>query len=150
MFRCRKNLTSLQRRSMGRVGGVLILTVITNLASPHASNPLLDLFPNLGHFLEQHHTSLGVVGVLSAVSLLPIVLAVWIAATYLREEPDEFVRMLLVRSLLCGFTVTMAADAMLGVLTMLYARPFPISLLNADLFICGTGIAFRVLQRSYR
>ena len=135
---------------MQRMGGVLILTVITNLSSPHAPNPLLDLFPGLGQFLMRQHASLGFAGVLSAFSLLPIVLAVWIAATYLRDEPDEFVRMLLVRALLWGFVVTMAGDAVLGVLTMLYARPFPVSLLNTDLFIAGTGIAFRVLRWSYQ
>ena len=107
-------------------------------------------FPGLASYLARQHASLGFAGILSAVSLLPIVLAVWIAATYLKAEPDEFVRMLLVRSLLWGFTVTMAGDAVLGVLTMLYAHPFPVSLLNADLFIIGTGVAFRVLGWSYR
>lgn len=150
MLGCPKNLTALQRRSMQRMGGVLILTVITNLSSPRAPNPLLDVFPGLGHFLARQHASLSFAGVLSALSLVPIVLAVWIAAAYLKEEPDEFVRMLLVRALLWGFTVTMAGDAVLGVLTMLYARPFPVSLLNADLFIAGTGIAFRMLRWSYR
>ena len=150
MIGCRKNLTPLQRRSMQRMGGVLILTVVTNLTSPHSPNPLLDVFPGLASYLARQHASLGFAGILSAVSLLPIVLAVWIAATYLKAEPDEFVRMLLVRSLLWGFTVTMAGDAVLGVLTMLYAHPFPVSLLNADLFIIGTGVAFRVLGWSYR
>ncbi len=147
---CNKNLTALQRRSMQRMGGVLILTVITNLSSPHAPNPLLDVFPGLAHFLARQHANLGLAGVLSAFSLLPIVLAVWIAANYLKAETDEFVRMLLVQALLWGFTLTMAGDAVLGVLTMLYARPFPVSLLNADLFIVGTGIAFRVLRHGYR
>ena len=135
---------------MQRMGGVLMLTVIANLSSPHAPNPLLDLFPGLGHFLARQHASVGLAGALSAFSLLPIVFAVWIAATYLKAETDEFVRMLLVRALLWGFSVTMAGDAVLGVLTMLYGRPFPVSLLNADLFIAGTGIAFRVLRWSYR
>lgn len=149
MIGCNKNLTALQRRSLQRMGGVLLLTVITNLSSPHGPNPLLDLFPGLGHFLARQHASLGLAGVLSAFSLLPILLAVSIAASYLRAEPDEFVRMLLVRALLWGFVITMAGDAVLGVVTMLYARPFPISLLNADLFIASTGVAFRVLNWSY-
>lgn len=149
MIRCNKNLTTLQRRSLQRMSGVLFLTVVTNLAHPHGPNPLLDVFPGLGQFLARQHASLGLAGVLSAFALLPIVLAVWIAGSYLKAEPDEFVRMLLVRALLCGFVITMAGDAVLGVLTMLYVRPFPISLLNADLFMVGTGIAFGVLHRSY-
>jgi hypothetical protein len=147
---CRNNLTALQRRSIQRTAGVLILTVITNLFIPRASNPLLDIVPGLGRFLARQHASLGLAGILSALSLLPVVLAVWIAAAYLKAEPDEFVRMLLVRALLWGFTVTMAGDAILGVLTMLYAHPFPVSVLNADLFIVGTGVAFRVLRWGYQ
>lgn len=149
VFRC-NHLTALQRRSMGRLGGILVLTVVTNLTSRHVSNPLLDLFPGLGRFLAQQHANVGLAGILSALSLLPIVLTVWLAATYLKQEPDEFVRMLLVRALLWGFAVTMAGDAVLGVVTMLYGQPFPIGLLNADLFIVGTGFAFRLLQWGYR
>ena len=150
MLERRNNMTPLQRRSMQRLGGVLMLTVFTNLASPRAPNPILDLFPGLGQFLARQHASLGFASVLSTLSLLPIVLGVWIAARYLKAETDEFVRTLLVQALLWGFVVTMAGDAILGVLTMLYARPFPISLLNADLFFVGTGIAFRVLHRRYQ
>ncbi len=146
---CRKNLTALQRRSIQRTAGVLLLTVITNLFFPRVPNPLLDVFPGLGSFLARQHASWGLAGILSALSLLPVVLAVWIAAAYVKAEPDEFVRMLLVRALLWGFTVTMAGDAILGVLNMLYVRPFPGSLLNADLFIVGTVVAFRVLRWGY-
>jgi hypothetical protein len=150
MVGCNKNLTALQRRSLRQVGGVLLLTVVTNLTPSHAPNPLLDLFPGLDHWLAQQHASVGLAGLFSAVALLPIVLAVSIAASYLRAEPDEFMRMLLVRALLWGFVITMAGDAVLSVLTMLYARPFPISLLNADVFFISTGLAFRALQWSYR
>ena len=150
MLACKKNVTPLQRRSMQRVGGVLVLTVITNLSSSGVSNPLLTLLPGLGRVLARQHASLGLAGLFSALALLPVVLAVWIAATYLKAEPDEFVRMLVVRALLWGFAITMAGDAVLSAVTMLYTQPFPVSLLNADLFIAGTGIAFRILRWSYR
>jgi len=153
---CNKNLTPLQRRSIQKMGSVLLLTVVTNLTSPHLPNPLFDLFPGLLRFISSHqdaHSGLSsalLVGSLSAVSLLPVLLGVWVAANYLKAEPDEFIRALVIRALLWGFAVTMAGDAIVGVLMTYYSRPFPISLLNADLFFASTGIAFRLVQWSYR
>ena len=153
---CNKNLTPLQRRSMQRMGSVLLLTVLTNLTNPHFPNVFFDLFPGLLRFLSSHqdaHNGLSsalLVGSLSAISLLPVLLGVWVAANYLKAEPDEFIRALVIRALLWGFAVTMAGDAIVGVLMTYYSRPFPISLLNADLFIVSTGIAFRLVLRSYR
>lgn len=153
---CNKNMTPLQRRSMQKMGSVLLLTVLTNLTSPNMPNILFDLFPGLLRFLSSHmaahngHASVLLVGSLSALSLLPVLLGVWVAASYLKAEPDEFIRGLVIRALLWGFAVTMAGDAIVGVLMTLYKEPFPISLLNADLFFASTGIAFRLVLRSYR
>ncbi len=156
MLFCNKNLTPLQRRSMQRIGSVLLLVVLTNLSSPNLPNPLFDLFPGLLRFISSHHdvhngyASALWVGSLSALSLLPVLLGVWVAASYLKAEPDEFIRALVIRSLLWGFAVTMAGDAIAGVFMTYYSEPFPISLLNADLFFASTGIAFRLVQRSYQ
>jgi hypothetical protein len=151
MLLCNKNLTPLQRRSMNRITSVLMLTLVTNLSTPNLPNPLLDIFPNLS-WLTAHkgHSPALLVGLLSAISVLPVLLAVWVAARYLKAEPDEFIRALVVRALLWGFAVTMAGDATAGVFMNHYLRPFPLSLLNADLFFASTGIAFRLVQRSYR
>jgi hypothetical protein len=96
------------------------------------------------------HSPVLLAGVLSAVSLLPILLAVWAAARYLKSEPDEFIRALVVRALLWGFAITMAGNTVAGVLMNIYARPFPLAILNADLFFVSTGFAFRLIQWSYR
>lgn len=144
-----KGLTTLQRRSIQRIRSVLILTLVTNFASPGVSNPLFELFPSLAQFMFRQRVSAVYAGSLSLLSLLPILFAVWTAAHYLRSELDEFVRTLVTRALLWGFAMTMAGDAVLGVLTTVYGRPFPISLLNADVFVASTIIAFRLLRRSY-
>jgi hypothetical protein len=133
-----------------------MLTVLTNFSTPNLPNPVFDLFPGLAHFVSSHldahngHYSVSLVGLLAALSVLPVLLAVWVAARYLKAEPDEFIRALVVRALLWGFAVTMVGDAIAGVLMTSYSRPFPIGLLNADLFIVSTGIAFRLVLRSYR
>jgi hypothetical protein len=151
MSLCSKNLTPLQRRSTQLMGSAMLLTVVTNLTTPNLPNPLVDMFPGLSQLAAHHaHPSPLLVGVLSALAVLPVLLAVWVAARYLKAEPDEFIRALVVRALLWGFAVTMAGDAIVGVLTSIDPRPFPLTILNADLFFVSTGIAFRLLQRSYR
>jgi hypothetical protein len=150
MLFCRKELTSLQRRSTQRMGIVILLTVLTNFSNPRFPNPLLDVFPQFREFLLRQQASFAYAAALSLLSVLPILLAVWIAADYLKRESDEFVRMLVVRALLWGFAITMAGDAILGVVTMVYSRPFPIALLNVDLFFASALIAFRLLRRGYQ
>jgi len=148
---CNKNLTPLQRRSMQRMSAVLMLTLLTNLSIPNLSNPLLDVFPGLSQLIVPHgHSSVLLVGLLAALSVLPVLLAVWVAGRYLTSEPDEFIRALVVRALLWGFAVTMAGNAVAGVFMNVYSRPFPLTVLNADLFFASSLIAFRVVQRSYR
>jgi hypothetical protein len=151
MLLCKKNLTPLQRRSMQRMSAVLVLTVVTNLSTPSLPNPFRDLIPGLSQLASSHtHSSVLFVALLSAFSVLPVLLAVWVAARYLAAEPDEFIRALVVKALLWGFAVTMAGNAIAGVLMNIYSRPFPLSILNADLFFASSLIAFRILQRSYQ
>ena len=151
MSLCSKNMTPLQRRSTQLMGSAMLLTVITNLTTPNLPNPLVDMFPALSQVAAHNaHPSPLLLGVLSALAVLPVLLAVWVAARYLKAEPDEFIRALVVRSLLWGFAITMAGDAITGVLMSVDPRPFPLTILNADLFFASTGIAFRLLQRSYR
>jgi hypothetical protein len=148
---CNKSQTPLQRRTIQRLGGALILTVLTNFSTPSLPNPLVDLFPGLSQFrVHDGHPSTLVVGLVSAFSVLPVLLAVWVIYHYLKAEPDEFIRALVIRSLLWGFAVTMTGNALAGVYMNFYSRPFPLTVLNADLFFISTGLAFRLLQRSYR
>jgi hypothetical protein len=144
-------MTPLQRRSLQLMGSALIFTVLTNLTTPNLPNPLLDMFPGLSKLIAHNGLSSGLlVGTLSAISVLPVLFAVWVVGRYLKAEPDEFIRALVVRALLWGFAVTMAGDAIIGVLVNFYLRPFPLTLLNADLFWVSTAIAFRLTLRSYR
>lgn len=151
MLLCNKKLTPLQRRTTQWMSCVLLLTVVTNFSTPNLHNPIVDMFPSLFRFnLFSGHAPILLAGFLSALTLLPVLLAVWVAARYLKAEPDEFVRALVVRALLWGFAVTMAGNAIAGVFMNVYSRPFPLTLLNADLFFASSMIAFRLLQRSYR
>jgi hypothetical protein len=147
---CNKNLTPLQRRSIQMMGGAMLFTVLTNFSTPNLPNPLFDVLPALPRLIAQYQHSASFVVLLATLSVLPILLVVWIAGRYLTAEPDEFVRALVVRALLWGFAVTMAGDAVAGVLMNLYSRPFPLTILNADLFFVATGLSLRLILRSYR
>ncbi|MGC1617159.1 MAG: hypothetical protein WA765_01590 [Candidatus Acidiferrum sp.] len=148
---CNKNATPLQRRSLQLMGSAVIFTVLPNFSTPGLPNPILEIFPRLSQLAVRNgHPSSLLVGTLAAFSVLPVLFAVWVAGRYLKAEPDEFIRALVVRALLWGIAVTMAGDAVAGVFINLYSRPFPIGILNADLFFISTAIAFRLVHWSYR
>jgi len=144
------NLTTLQRRTMGMLSGVIFLTILTNVATPSLSIRLTNIFPGLAHLTNGEQTSPLIVGLLSLFAVIPVLMAVGVVGHYLKSEPDEFIRTLVVRALLWGFAVTMAGNAVAEVFMNIYLRPFPLSILNADIFFISTGIAFRLLQRSYQ
>jgi hypothetical protein len=83
------------------------------------------LFPFLSRVtIQREHPSALAVGLISLFSVLPVLLAVWVVGRYLRAEPDEFIRALVIRALLWGFAVTMVGDAVVGALTGPYSTPF--------------------------
>jgi hypothetical protein len=83
------------------------------------------------------------------VPTLPVIGIVTTVARYLARETDEFIRMVVIRSLLWGLGITFVADTWLG---GLYAYPGVfrlIPILNIDLFAVSGMIALRIqLQRS--
>jgi hypothetical protein len=135
---CGTRMTLLQRRAMRRVGAALLIVVA-----------LTAINDDLVHHSQ---VSMGAVrlwsGVLSLVVLLPLLFAIWAIGRYLKAEPDEFVRALLVQSLLWGMAAGMVVDVGSGLAFDAYGRNLP--LLSVDCFFVATGLAFRLLQRSYR
>ncbi len=151
MLFCKRKMTPLQRRSLRLMGSAMMLTVVTNLSTPGLPNPLADIFPALGRIGSPGmHAPLSVASLLALIAVLPIVMVVWVAGRYLAAEPDEFVRALVIRALLWGFAIAMVGNAVAAVFMNVYGRAFPITVLDADLFFVGGGVAFRILQWSYR
>ena len=147
---CKNKMTPLQRRSLRWMSAALLFTVLGNFLTPNAPNPLIDMFPFLSVLqVQQGHASVWKVIVVSLLTLLPVLFAVFVAARYLAQEPDEFICTLVTRALLWGIAITMAGDAVLGALMMTYGKPFPVNLLNADLLFAGTLVSFRLVQWRY-
>jgi hypothetical protein len=150
MHLCNKNLTPLQRRSMQKMSAAMVLTILTNFSTPGMPNPFIDVFPNLTRLLAHPEHSPVLAGLFAVLSVLPVLGAVWVTAKYLKAEPDEFIRALVVRALLWGFAVAMTGNAIASVYMNLYSRAFPLTVLNADLFFIAGMVSFRLMQRSYR
>ncbi len=132
---CRKSLSPLQRRSLRLLAGAIGFTAAVNI---------------LDRTFQHGHAPEFAVPVLAVLSVLPVVFAIWVIGRYLAAEQDEFIRVLAVRALLWGLAITMAGDALAGVLMEYYSTALPLSMLNADLLFASTGIAFRLLQWSYQ
>jgi hypothetical protein len=93
---------------------------------------------------EQHHPSTTVIYLLAALTTLPVVGIVTIVGRYLARETDEFVRVMVVQSILWGLGITFVVDTFLGSLW-----PYPelfklIPILNIDLFCVSVGFAIRI------
>lgn len=134
-FCCRRNLTPVQRRAMAVVGAMCALTASMNVVMRQAAGHLRSPF------------SLALLAVLASFPTIGLIVA---AARYLRDETDEFVRNLIIQSMLWGFAVTMVGTAIVSVLLDYHSRSFSVAVLNTDLFLVGTGLAFRILSWRYR
>jgi hypothetical protein len=100
LFYCNQ-LKPLQRRSGTLFGMLLILTMLT-FASAH-------LIAEHGLVAKQ------VLRFIELLPALPVAAMVFTVGRYLRRETDEFVRMLVIQSLLWGLGCTMIGDIVFGV-----------------------------------
>src|SRR5271154_3483005 len=101
MPNCNGNLTALQRRSVSLVGSSLAICVSITLA-------LRSVQPN--HFATTTYL------LIASIGALPIVMMMIAIARYLIRETDEYVRNLVIQSILWGFGLVMVADTILGYL----------------------------------
>jgi hypothetical protein len=137
-FGCNRNLSPLQRRSLASFGGVVAAaagsTMLVHDAMEHA-----------------RLTRAGIYG-LAVLAAVPVGALIFIVGRYLARETDEFVRMLVVKSLLWGFGVTMVTDTIYSYLAEYagYGRVNGmLQMLNIDVFCVSAAIALRLMARGY-
>ena len=134
---CRnKALNPMQRRFGLLFSTTLLLTALLYLFSTHA--------PHNGSMVPWKPA----IFFLPAVPFLVMMLLI---PRYLRQEKDEFVRTLVMRSLLWGFAVPMLVDTIWGFLSNLW--PLDSSLLpmmNVDLFCITALFALAIQVRRYQ
>jgi hypothetical protein len=136
-----KNLSSLQRRTLGRIFVNLILMGAISAAS---------------HFiLEGGHRTRFLVALFAALPAIPMLVIILLLGRYLASETDEFIRTMVVKSLLWGAAVTVAGDMAQSALVALSADfwsldPGILTVMNFDLFFFGTAISLAIQLRRYR
>jgi hypothetical protein len=130
MSSCNRNLSPLQRRSIRLFGANLALTAFLTLGARE--------------FYKQTHPPIVFVYFLAALLTIPVIGVIVVVGRYLARETDEFVRMMVVQSLLWGLGVTFAVDTFLGGLFAFPDIYRLIPILNLDLFCVTCGFALRI------
>jgi hypothetical protein len=131
---CNRNLNAFQLRSMRQVSGMLGACVAITCGIRAVS--------------DWDHLSLLTRTVVSVLTVVPIVGTLLIVARYLARETDEYLRNLVVRSILWAFGVVMVTDTVIGSLAQYYPLHLPFGLLNMDIFVVTGMLALRLQLRS--
>lgn len=127
---CQKGISPLQRRTMQLVGANLGLIAALSLATRD--------------FFKAGDSNNLFLYLVAALPTIPVICMVAVIGRYLARETDEFIRMLVVQSLLWGLGITFVFDTYLG---GLFAHPQIfrlIPVLNIDLFAISFGVALRI------
>src|SRR5690348_3527489 len=97
---CKQHLNRFQRRSLRLFGITLLATALLFLANEHFFGTIHGSWANA----------------ISGLTALPFLAMVLLIPRYLRQEKDEFVRMLMVWAVLWGFAIPMVVDTIWGFL----------------------------------
>jgi hypothetical protein len=130
MSACNRNLNRFQLRHMRLVGAMLACSVAITSGVPALS----------GRQELSNSTQL-ILGLLAAG---PIIGTMIVIARYLRGETDEYLRSLVVRSILWGFGVVMVSDTLIGAIVEYHPHHAPFGLFNMDIFVVTSMIALRI------
>jgi hypothetical protein len=142
MLFCRKKLNPLQRRfatlfSVTLLATALLFTLAVSFREGHLGLAPGAFSRSLGHML-------------SMLPVLPFLGMMFLIPRYLRQEKDEFVRILVVRALLLGFAVPMVIDTIAGFVWS-PSRMFEIMpMFNVDLFCITALFALSFQVRRYQ
>jgi len=119
---------------MRQVGGMLAACVALSTGVPALT--------------DSNHLSATTQFILGLLTVIPIIGTMVVIARYLARETDEYLRSLVVRSILWGFGVVMTVDTIAGALVEYHPHHLPFGLLNMDIFVVTSMIALRLQLRS--
>ncbi|MGD0630386.1 MAG: hypothetical protein ABR987_13605 [Terracidiphilus sp.] len=129
-------LKPLQRRSGILFGTLLILTMLTFMAA-HAAVQHSAFSEPVRRFIELLPT-------------VPVAAMIIVVGRYLRRETDEFVRILVVQSLLWGLGATMVGDIVFGVIFEDFHTYGITQIYNIDVFCITAWCALFIQLRRNR
>jgi hypothetical protein len=121
---CRKQLSAYQRRSLRTIEIMMGIAIA------------LDIL--LQAILEKHNLSIPWRYGMATLSIAPVIATILLVARYLRGEKDEYMRNLVVESILWGLSAVLVSDSFFS-----YVRPYvfliPIGNLSLDVFVITTS-----------
>jgi hypothetical protein len=97
---CRKQLTPYQRRSLGTIETMMSICLALSMI--------------LQAILVRHNLSMPIRYGMALLSIAPIIPTILLIARYLRGEKDEYMRNLVVQSMLWGLGFVLTADTFLS------------------------------------
>jgi hypothetical protein len=131
MNACIKGFNAFQLRSIRLIEIVMGLTVATQII--------------LQAILERHNVSIAAHYGMGALAVVPVIVTMILIARYLSDEKDEYLRNLVVQSILWGFGLALIVDIFLSFVD--HRSFIPIGNINMDVFILTSSI---VLEFSIR
>lgn len=121
---CRKQLSAYQRRSLRTIETMMGIVIA------------LDIL--LQAILEKHNLAIPWRYGMAMLSIAPVIATILLVARYLRGEKDEYMRNLVVESILWGLSAVLVTDSFFS-----YIRPYltliPIGNLSLDVFVITTS-----------
>ena len=117
---CRRHLSAYQQRSMRTIEIMMGVCIALSIL--------------LQAILERHHPSTATRYGMAVLSVAPIVITIILIARYLQGEKDEYLRNLVVESMLWGLGVVMVADSFFSYIE-LNSTFIPFGGLSLDIFV---------------
>ncbi len=126
----KKNLSKLQRRSLQNFSGCIGLVVALTLVRWDTGS---------------EHLPQAVIYLMALSPAIPVALILVVAGRYIANETDDFIRLIVMQSLLWAFAVTLIVDIGMGSLSQyMPSMGRLLALVSIDLFCIVAMIAFRV------
>ena len=127
---CNRNLTDLQRRSIALTGAMMAVCA-----------GMGGLFSKI----ERSHFSTPTYYGIALVAVMPIIGTMIVIARYIASEKDEYLRHIVVQSILWGLGLVMVIDTFLGYIVE-YASPHVpvLTTFNMEIFLITAAIALRI------
>jgi hypothetical protein len=130
MRNCNRQINAFQRRSMQLIGSMMAVCAALSFGSRTLFDPK--------HYSPATHFAIEII------ATIPIIGTLMVIAHYLTAETDEYLRSLVVRSILWGFGLVMVSDTLLGSLVQYHSMDLPFGLLNMDIFVVTAIISLRI------
>jgi len=133
----RKNLSPYQRQSLRSIERLMGISIATNIL--------------LQAILYRHHPGLAIRFGMAILSITPILVTIVRVTRYLKGEKDDYLRVVVVESMLWGLAATLVSDAFLSFLDLSSTLIIPLAgSLSLDIFIFIASLSLEIKLWSCR